>query len=110
MTGGVVLVIGEVGRNFGAGMTGGVAYVWDPAMNLKARLADTAPAARRPSESDLAQIRSLVEEHHAATSSPASHRILEEWSAEQGSFWVVSNGGGKRTLAVVESAEVPATP
>ena len=109
MTGGVVLVLGEVGRNFGAGMTGGVAYVWDPTMNLKARLADTAPAARRPSDSDLADIRSLVAQHFAATGSPTSQWILEQWGAEQGSFWVVSNGGGKRAIAIVESAEVPAT-
>ena len=46
MTGGKVLAIGDVGRNFAAGMTGGGAYVWDPDLSIKAMLADTAPLPR----------------------------------------------------------------
>jgi glutamate synthase domain-containing protein 3 len=110
MTGGKVLVIGEVGRNFAAGMTGGIAYVWDPSLSLKAMLADTAPSARRPSDSQLDDIRGLIEAHRDNTGSPVAARILEEWSREQGSFWVISASGDNRSVPVVEQVEVPVSP
>jgi glutamate synthase domain-containing protein 3 len=110
MTGGKVLVIGEVGRNFAAGMTGGIAYVWDPGLSLKAMLADTAPSARRPSDSQLDDIRGLIEAHRDNTGSPVAARILEEWSQEQGSFWVISASGDNRPIPVVEQVEVPVSP
>jgi glutamate synthase domain-containing protein 3 len=107
MTGGTVLVIGEVGRNFAAGMTGGVAYVWDPGLSLKAMLAETAPSARRPSEGHLDDIRSLIESHRDNTGSPVAGLILDNWSREQGSFWVISAGGDRRATSVIEQVEVP---
>jgi glutamate synthase (NADPH/NADH) large chain len=107
MTGGKVLVIGDVGRNFAAGMTGGVAYVWDPDLSLKAMLADTAPSARRPSDSDLAEIRALVEAHLANTGSPVAAGILDAWPGQQGSFWVISASGRAREPVRVQVGEVP---
>jgi glutamate synthase domain-containing protein 2/glutamate synthase domain-containing protein 1/glutamate synthase domain-containing protein 3 len=107
MTGGKVLVIGDVGRNFAAGMTGGVAYVWDPDLSLKAMLADTAPSARRPSDSDLAEIRALVEAHLANTGSPVAAGILDAWPGLQGSFWVISASGRAREPVRVQVGEVP---
>ncbi|MGH8913049.1 MAG: glutamate synthase large subunit [Acidimicrobiia bacterium] len=109
MTGGKVLVIGDVGRNFAAGMTGGVAYVWDPSLSLKAMLADTAPAARRPSGADLADIRSLVESHSTYTGSPVAAGILEDWATQQDAFWVISASGRAREPIRIEISEVPAT-
>jgi glutamate synthase domain-containing protein 2/glutamate synthase domain-containing protein 3 len=92
MTGGVVVVLGDVGRNFAAGMTGGMALIWDPAMGLKARLAETAPAVRRPVGAELVLLRSLLEEHYEFTSSPTAGQILER---EDGldDFWVVEPRG-----------------
>jgi glutamate synthase (NADPH/NADH) large chain len=107
MTGGTVLVIGGVGRNFAAGMTGGIAYVWDPDLSLKAMLADTAPSARRPVDADLAEIGRLLEAHRDNTGSPVSTRILEEWAKEQGAFWVISAAGRAREPIRVEAVEVP---
>jgi glutamate synthase domain-containing protein 3 len=107
MTGGKVLVIGDVGRNFAAGMTGGVAYVWDPDLSLKAMLADTAPSARRPSDSDLADIRGLIESHLSNTGSPIAARILDDWPGNQASFWVISASGPAREPVRVEVGEVP---
>ncbi|HEU4320022.1 MAG TPA: glutamate synthase large subunit [Acidimicrobiia bacterium] len=92
MTGGTVVVLGDVGRNFAAGMTGGVAMVWDPGVGLKARLAETAPAARRPTEEELDVLRSLIEEHYDRTSSPIAGRLLEE-PASLSEFWVVEPRG-----------------
>jgi glutamate synthase domain-containing protein 3 len=107
MTGGKVLVIGTVGRNFAAGMTGGVAYVWDPDLSLKAMLADTAPSARRPSDADLADIKLLLEAHREHTGSPASTRVLAEWSREHGSFWVISASGRPKEPTRIEIVEAP---
>ena len=92
MTGGIVVVLGDVGRNFAAGMTGGMALVWDPKLALKAKLADTAPAARRPQVDEMGLLRSLVEEHYERTSSPIAGKLLE---AEGGLdfFWVVEPTG-----------------
>jgi glutamate synthase (ferredoxin) len=106
MTGGVVVVLGEVGRNFAAGMTGGMAMVWDPNMRLKARLAETAPAVRRPSSSESELLRSLVEEHYELTSSPIAGRLLD---AAEGlaDFWVVEPTGDvdHPTEVIIEAAE-----
>jgi len=99
-----------VGRNFAAGMTGGIAYVWDPALSLKAMLADTAPSARRPSDSHSEEIRALIESHRDNTGSPLAARILENWSQEQGSFWVISASGDSRAIPVIEQVEVPVSP
>jgi glutamate synthase domain-containing protein 3 len=110
MTGGKVLVLGEVGRNFAAGMTGGVAYVWDPGLSMKAMLADTAPSARRPSDSHLDDIRALIETHRDNTGSPVAVRILEDWPREQGSFWVISASGDRRAVPVLEQVEEPVSP
>jgi glutamate synthase domain-containing protein 3 len=92
MTGGVVVVIGEVGRNFAAGMTGGMALVWDPAMGLKGRLAETAPAVRRPVGGEMELLASLLEEHYEFTTSPIAGRLLEREGALD-EFWVVEPQG-----------------
>jgi glutamate synthase domain-containing protein 2/glutamate synthase domain-containing protein 1/glutamate synthase domain-containing protein 3 len=92
MTGGVVVVIGEVGRNFAAGMTGGMALVWDPSMGLKARLAETAPAIRRPAGTEVDLLGSLLEEHYEFTTSPIAGRLLESRGAFD-EFWVVEPQG-----------------
>ncbi|HJS71185.1 MAG TPA: glutamate synthase large subunit [Acidimicrobiia bacterium] len=92
MTGGVVVVLGDVGRNFAAGMTGGMALVWDPSLALKARLAETAPAIRRPAPTELGLLRSLIEDHHDLTGSPIAGRLLEEEGALS-DFWVVEHTG-----------------
>jgi glutamate synthase domain-containing protein 3 len=109
MTGGRVLVLGDVGHNFAAGMTGGIAYVWDPDLSLKARLADTAPSARRPSDADLAEIRRLVEDHRDYTGSPVAEQILTDWDRQQKAFWVISPSAPPRQPIEVAVIEVPVT-
>jgi glutamate synthase domain-containing protein 3 len=106
MTGGLVVVLGEVGRNFAAGMTGGMAMVWDPTIGLKARLAETAPAARRPTSAETDQLRSLIAEHYDRTASP----LAEELSGreELGDFWVVEPTGDvdHPSEVILETVEV----
>ena len=90
MTGGTVLILGEVGRNFGAGMTGGVAYVWDPDVNLKGRIGQTAPKARRPTDLDSNAIHSLLEQHFEHTGSLTAEDLLDRFSEVQDAFWVIA--------------------
>ena len=95
MTGGTVVVLGEVGRNFAAGMTGGRAYVWDAAMGLKGRVAETAPAARRLDEADFEEVRVLIEAHVRNTGSPTGQAALqalgEMWVVDPDSSYLVSS-------------------
>jgi glutamate synthase domain-containing protein 3 len=89
MTGGVVVVLGPVGRNFAAGMTGGVAYVWDPNVILNRYIAETSPAMRRLLDLERVELRSLVEDYAAATKSPIAAKILAEWERQSERFWVL---------------------
>ncbi len=89
MTGGTVAILGPVGRNVAAGMTGGVLYVWDPDHWAKGHFADTAPPAARPDAADGAALRSLIERHVAHTDSEVGRRLLERWGAAVDEFWVL---------------------
>jgi glutamate synthase domain-containing protein 3 len=89
MTGGTAVVLGPVGRNFGAGMTGGVAYVWDPAAVLNRFVADTSPAMRRLLDMERVELRSLVSEHAMQTKSPVASDILSDWDRQVERFWVL---------------------
>ncbi len=90
MTGGTALVLGPVGRNLAAGMTGGVLYVWDPDASAPRHFADTAPSATRPTDHEFAEIRALLEAHVDATGSEVARRVLERLAdAGGGDFWVL---------------------
>jgi len=80
MTGGVAVILGEVGRNFGAGMSGGIAYVYDP-LNTFYKHCNIEGLNLDPvSESDdIKELKQLIENHYNATLSPLAQRILEQW-------------------------------
>ena len=92
MTGGVVVILGIFGRNFGAGMSGGEAFV----MDLHGHLPDLAnmemiKMVRVAPETDAEQrLRSLLERHLALTGSPRARDILETWSEALPTFWQVT--------------------
>ena len=81
MTGGTVLILGPAGRNFGAGMTGGVAYVYDPdgsfARERRYNAESVTCGPLDPSEAQT--VRALLEAHVTTTRSPRSKRLLENW-------------------------------
>ncbi len=85
MTGGTVLVLGNAGINFGAGMTGGVAYVYDPdgAFARERRYNAESVTCDRldPASDDAHVVRSLLEAHVRETQSPRAQRILGDWDA-----------------------------
>jgi glutamate synthase (NADPH/NADH) large chain len=86
MTAGTVVVLGEVGRNFGAGMTGGRAYVLDPDALLDRRLNDELVVAGPASEADLAEVRALLERHLRFTESAGAASVLEDWARVAAGF------------------------
>ena len=86
MTGGAVVVLGETGRNFAAGMSGGVAYVFDEnktfTRNLNAEMVDLDPL----DAEDFENLRLMVREHFRHTGSQKALRILNDWNAFKGAF------------------------
>jgi glutamate synthase domain-containing protein 2/glutamate synthase domain-containing protein 1/glutamate synthase domain-containing protein 3 len=80
MTGGTVVVLGPVGYNVGAGMTGGEAYVWDPAGRLPGRLNPALVEELRPDAEHLQELRWLIERHLELTGSRRAADLLAEWS------------------------------
>ncbi len=91
MTGGVVVVLGKTGRNFGAGMTGGVAYVYDNHGLFPDRANQQLVCLRRLERpEDQAELKGLLERHCERTASPRARAILDDWEAQVAHFWRVA--------------------
>ncbi|HMR63326.1 MAG TPA: glutamate synthase-related protein [Anaerolineae bacterium] len=94
MTGGVVVVLGRTGYNFGAGMSGGVAFVLDEAHQLTGRLnTDMVTIARITSRQDIELLRLLIMRHARLTGSKYAQTILENWTTRLGLFWKIAPKG-----------------
>ncbi|WP_342250432.1 glutamate synthase large subunit [Sphingomonas sp. OTU376] len=90
MTGGTAVLLGDVGMNFGAGMTGGMAFVYDPDDSFASRANPESIIWQRLSSAHWeARLRALVEAHVAATDSKWAAGLLEDWDRVLGSFWQV---------------------
>jgi glutamate synthase domain-containing protein 2/glutamate synthase domain-containing protein 1/glutamate synthase domain-containing protein 3 len=79
MTGGRVVVLGPTGRNFAAGMSGGVAYVLDEDGTFARRCNMGMVGFETPSAEDAAELRELISEHERRTGSPVAARVLSQW-------------------------------
>ena len=132
MTGGVVVVLGDTGRNFAAGMSGGVAYVYDPKKGFVSRCNPSmvkleavkirrgrmteagAPLQRAPSvESsgmgdmlafDAERLRIIVERHLLHTGSARARELLDNWDVALGNFVKVMPTDYARALADMKAA------
>ena len=90
MTGGVAVILGETGRNFGAGMTNGMAFVFDPANLFERRYNPDLIAIERIIEPDDSQfLRQLIFFHMEKTGSGRARQILDTWSDSLLHFWKV---------------------
>lgn len=90
MTGGVVVVLGTTGRNVGAGMTGGLAYILDEAGNFPAKVnPEIVKLQRVTSAIGAAQLKQLITAHHERTGSAKAALILEQWERYLPLFWQV---------------------
>ncbi len=93
MTGGMILVLGETGHNFGAGMTGGFAFVYDESDRFSHRynneLVDIHRINTEQTEQYRHYVREKLEEHVRLTGSTRAKAILADFSGEVGKFWLV---------------------
>ena len=106
MTGGRAVVLGSVGRNFGAGMSGGVAYIWD-ADGLSSARINTGMVDLEALEDpdDVAELKAFIEEHAEATGSERATAILDDWDAQVPRFVKVMPRDYKRALAELAAEE-----
>ena len=104
MTGGRVVVLGPTGRNFGAGMSGGIAYIYDP-MDRFPALVNTEMVDLDPTdEEDREWLRHIVGRHQAETASAVAGRLLERWHYEERHFLKVMPKDYKRVLEAAAMA------
>jgi glutamate synthase (NADPH/NADH) large chain len=102
MTGGTVLVLGPTGRNFAAGMSGGVAYVLDlDRERVNPELVDLSPL--RPDDGTV--VRELLASHQHWTDSTVAARLLADWDAARHRFTLVLPRDYQRVLDVRAAAE-----
>jgi glutamate synthase domain-containing protein 3 len=99
MTGGRVIVLGRTGRNFAAGMSGGIAYVLDEDGGFEGRCNLELVGFDEISADDERELRGLIAEHAQRTGSPVAERILSRWSEYLPRFVKVMPHDYKRALA-----------
>ncbi|GAA0730350.1 glutamate synthase large subunit [Aquimarina litoralis] len=107
MTGGVAVILGEVGRNFGAGMSGGIAYIYDDKKTFEAHCNKEAlnldPVVI---PEDVKELKDLIESHYNATLSPLAQRILENWESELPKFIKIFPEEYKQALKRLEEEKL----
>ncbi|MFV1529227.1 MULTISPECIES: glutamate synthase large subunit [unclassified Phaeobacter] len=112
MTGGIAVILGKIGANFGAGMTGGMAYIYDPEgkaetlMNMESLV--TCPVTVAHWED---QLKGLIERHLEETGSRKAAEILQHWENEKGNFLQICPKEMLNKLPqplAIEAAAVPA--
>ena len=121
MTGGTVVVLGDTGRNFAAGMSGGIAYVYDPRGDFEKRcnlamvgldkvlstaeqLVQTDPATWHRGECDEIILKGLIEKHFKHTGSERARALLEDWDAARARFVKVFPSEYRRALGEIHAA------
>jgi glutamate synthase (NADPH/NADH) large chain len=104
MTGGRAVILGETGRNFGAGMSGGIAYVLDSDGTFPSRANPEMIDLEAPDSDDLEWLRSTLETHRAETGSEVASRLLGDWPAAASAFVKVMPKEYKRVLLAERDA------
>ncbi|HEY7031831.1 MAG TPA: glutamate synthase large subunit [Thermomicrobiales bacterium] len=90
MTGGLVAILGPTGRNFGAGMTNGLAYVYDPAGEFDGHInGESVLVERGLGSEDASRLRELIERHVALTGSVHARGLLDAWDETVSNTWKV---------------------
>jgi glutamate synthase (NADPH) large chain len=112
MTNGTVVVLGSTGRNFAAGMSGGIAFVYDDQGDFSTRRCNRASVDLEPLTlaEDIELVRGLLERHRDLTSSPRAAWILEHWADAQPSFIKIFPHEYKRVLGAARVEAVYCSP
>ncbi|HYQ41108.1 MAG TPA: glutamate synthase large subunit [Polyangiaceae bacterium] len=105
MTGGHVVVLGRTGRNFAAGMSGGIAYVLDESSDFRQRCNMGMVELEALAPEDALFVAKLLEEHHARTGSPKAAELLANWETAQARFVKVVPTEYRRVLAELAKRE-----
>jgi glutamate synthase (ferredoxin) len=106
MTGGTVVVLGPTGRNFAAGMSGGVAYVLDGKGDFATRCNQQMVGLKKLDEpAEMAQVRGFIEKHVANTGSEHAKRILSDWDNNAKKFVKVMPKDYERVLTALSEAK-----
>jgi glutamate synthase (NADPH/NADH) large chain len=105
MTGGRVVVLGPTGRNFGAGMSGGVAYVWDTTGSFPALVNPEMVDLEECDEADVSWLAEILRRHEAETGSAVAARVLAGWPRSALRFAKVMPRDYKRVLEAMRAAE-----
>ncbi|PTX60660.1 glutamate synthase (ferredoxin) [Kordia periserrulae] len=108
MTGGVAVILGKIGRNFGAGMSGGIAYILDMdntffVQNCNSESLNIDPIT---SKEDTLQLKQLIQNHYQATESPLAKRILDDWQQYLPKFLKILPEEYRQALARIEKEEL----
>ena len=106
MTGGRVVVLGPTGRNFGAGMSGGIAYVYDPLDVFAAKVNVEMVQLQQLDADDREFVRNTVQAHLDHTESAVGAAILADWEGAVGQFKKVMPIDYARVLGVMKQAEL----
>ncbi|HEV8613396.1 MAG TPA: hypothetical protein VGQ73_07785, partial [Gemmatimonadales bacterium] len=111
MTGGRVVVLGRTGRNFAAGMSGGIAYVLDEAGDFPVRCnLGMVDLELLKEEEDVEEVKDLLTRHMRYTGSTVAERVLLDWEECQRRFYKVLPKDYKRALAAIKTAKEKGIP
>ena len=105
MTGGRAVILGQTGRNFGAGMSGGIAYVFDADGQFASRVNGEMVDLEALAEADLDWLYGCLERHSLETDSAVAARIMANWSKTAPQFVKVMPRDYKRVLEATRRAE-----
>jgi len=105
MTGGRAVILGSAGRNFGAGMSGGRAFVYDSNNTFRTRVNMDMVDVEHPTEEEFDLIKGDIEKHVAYTNSSRGQRLLAEWETEREKFRKVIPRQYKRVLEALATAQ-----
>ena len=99
MTGGRAVILGPTGRNFAAGMSGGVAYIWDPNNEFPPNCnMEMVNLEKVSDQEDIEELKSLITEHEEVTGSSVANYILKDWDKSLSCFVKVMPTDYKRVL------------
>jgi len=102
MTGGRIIILGAIGRNFGAGMSGGIAYLYDPEGVAKQYLNMEMILVEEVSDEDGETLRSDIRNHFKYTGSTTALRILQDWDTQSANFIKIMPEEYKRALQAAQ--------
>ena len=111
MTGGKVAILGKTGRNFGAGMSGGVAYVYNPDGTFEKNCNQELVLLSQLSElKDMNELHGMLENHYRYTESQVAKRMLDHWETEYKRFVKVIPKDYKLVMDILEQEQKKGVP